>query len=691
MKKLRLEIRKRISILFLFVILFMLSLSARFLWIQIISNNKYQQKALGQRLRELKVEPKRGIIYDRNGVELAVSASADTVVAIPKEVKNAKETAKKLSKILDQSQDDIYERITKKAAAVYIARKVSEEQAKKIRKLNLSGITFTDETKRFYPKGVLASHLLGFSGVDNQGLQGIELSYDYELRGNPGRISIESDAVGRKIPEGIKDYKAPDDGNNIYLTIDNVLQYIAERELDKALTEHTAKAATIIMMDPKTGQILALANRPTYDPNNFAKYSPGLWRDRAVSDTYEPGSTFKIITTAAGLEEGVVHPNDRFFDPGYIEVAGQTIHCWKSGGHGSQTFAEVVQNSCNPGFVQVGQRIGKETFYKYIEAFGFSDKTNIQLPGEAKGLMYDLPEIGPVELATISFGHGISVTPIQLITAVSAVANDGQLLRPHLVKEIRNSAGKTIKDVSPEPIRRVISKKTAKTVRELLSGVVKEGSGKKAAVKGYEIGGKTGTAKHYGKQLYDSSFIGMVPSDDPHLVVLVVLSGVSSYPYYGSQVAAPIFHNVVEDSLRYLEIPPQEEIKTEEEERIKRVKIPNVKNLSLSDAEEILVSSGLKVKLEGEGDVIVDQVPNPEVVVNEGSTVILFFKGAEESKSRYRVTIPDLTGVRVKEAANLLSDLGLRLRWHGSGKVVNQRPKAGNLVDSGKYITVWLK
>ncbi len=678
--------------MFVCLLAIVLFLIGRFAWIQVISNNKYQEGALGQRLRELKVEPKRGIIYDRNGVELAVSASADTVVAIPKEIKDPQETATKLAEVLDKSYEYIYKRITKNAAAVYIDRKIDEADSKKIRELDLKGITFTEESRRFYPKGTLAAHLLGFSGVDNQGLQGLELSYDKELKGNPGRISIESDAAGRKIPEGIKDYKAADNGNNIYLTIDNVLQYIAERELDKALANHTAKAATIVMMDPRSGDIVAMANRPAYDPNHFADYKPGLWRNSAMSDAYEPGSTFKIITTAAALEEGVVHENDRFFDPGYIKVAGDKIHCWKAGGHGSQTFADVVKNSCNPGFVQVGQRIGTEDFYKYIDAFGFGEKTGVEFPGEATGILRDIEEIGPVELATISFGHGLSVTPIQLITAVSAVANDGQLLQPQLVRRVENAEGEIVKELNPEKIRRVISEDTAKKVRKLLVGVVEDGSGAKAAIDGYRIGGKTGTAKHYGNQLYDSSFIGMVPAENPKLVTLVVLYGVSSYPYYGSQVAAPIFHNVVKDALRHLEIPPKEELEeADQEEVVKRVEVPNVENLSLSEAEEILVNKGLKVKLEGEGDIIVEQIPNPGVVIDQRSTVILFFEGAQKGTVRYRVTVPDLTGMRVRKAAELLSELGLKLKWHGDGQVIKQEPLSGEPVDSGQYITVWLK
>ncbi|AGB41710.1 stage V sporulation protein D [Halobacteroides halobius DSM 5150] len=690
MSRIRHQVRARIVLLFCVALVTIVILIFRVGWIQLSKNNLYQKRALQQRLRTVKVEPKRGVIYDRNGVELAVSASSDTVVAAPQDIENPKETAKKLAEILEMSQAEIYQELTKDLAAVYISRKISVKKAQQIQKLDLSGIYFTEESKRFYPKGNLAAHVLGFAGIDSQGLQGIELSYDQQLRGDPGRISIESDAVGREIPKGIKDYVAPDDGNDVYLTIDHVLQYIAERELKEAMNENEAKGGTIIMMDPQTGDVLALANQPTYNPNHFANYTPRLWRNRAISNSYEPGSTFKIITASAGLEEGVVHPTDTFYDPGYIEVAGQRINCWKSGGHGKQTFAEVVKNSCNPGFVQVGQRVGEEKFYKYIKAFGFGEETGIRLPGEAEGLIYDLEDVGPVELATISFGHGISVTPIQLITAVSAVANNGQLLQPHLVNKIKNPNGKLIKKIKPEPVRKVISKETAKTVRKLLEGVVADGSGKKAAVKGYRIGGKTGTAKHYGTQLYDSSFIGMVPIEKPQLVTLVVLYGVSSYPYYGSQVGAPIFHDVVKDAVRYLEIPPSNKPMPEEsDDKLNQVEVPNVSNLTLEQAENKLIQQGLQVKLEGQGEKVVAQIPQPGAVVNKKSTVILFFKGALEEKNKYQVTVPNLEGMTVKEAARLLGELGLKLKSSGKGVINNQDPAAGFTIDSGKYVKVW--
>ncbi|SDC35222.1 MULTISPECIES: stage V sporulation protein D [unclassified Candidatus Frackibacter] len=687
----KLQIRKRIFHLFLIVVFIMFMITLRLSWIQVFNNDFYQSKALDQRLRKLKVEPRRGIIYDRNQEELAVSVSADTVVAVPPEIKNPKKVAEKLALILDMSQEDIYKRVTKNAYAVYLERKVSEEKAKRIKSLDLAGITFTEESKRFYPKGELASHILGFAGIDSQGLNGIELSYDQVLRGRPGRIMIEKDATGQQIPEGVEKYLDPKNGNNIYLTIDHVIQYIVERELEKAMRNTETKDGTIIVMNPQNGEILAMANRPAYNPNKFAKYSPGLWRNAAISNTYEPGSTFKIITTASGLEEGVVNPKDRFFDPGYIKVGGEIIRCWKDGGHGSQSFAEVVENSCNPGFVQVGQRIGKKAFYKYIKAFGFGQETDIRLPGEASGLVYDYDEIGPVELATMSFGHGISVTPIQLITAVSAVANDGVFLKPRLVDKIENSQGEIIKEFKPEVVRQVVSKETAKTTRELLAGVVANGSGKKAQVKGYRIGGKTGTAKHYGVKAYDSSFIGLLPVDNPKLVVLVAMKGVTSYPYYGSQLAAPIFHNIVKDVVRYLELPPSQEEEVEEgKEEIKEVGVPNLVNQSLREVRPKLKNLGLNFKIEGNGNKVLEQIPTAGAKVDTGTTIILFTSDGLENQKRYKVTIPDLEGMKLEEAQNLLAELGLQLEWQGSGEIIRQQPAPGFRIKSGTTVKVKL-
>ncbi len=682
--------KKRITVLFFILLLIVIFFTGRLVWIQVINNEEYRSEALEQRLRHIKVEPKRGIIYDRNGKELAVSASSDTVVGIPMEIKNPELVAEKLAPILDMESKTIYERITRNASAVYIKRKVSEETAKKLRNLSIKGITFTEESKRYYPRGRLASHILGFAGIDSQGLEGIESSYDKHLRGTPGKIAVERDAAGRKIPEGVRNYIEPQNGDNIYLTIDEVIQYIAERELDRAMQEFNISGGTIIVMNPQNGGILAMANSPDYNPNRFAKFPQKYWRNRAISDSFEPGSTFKIVTIASALEEGIVNENDTFVDPGYIIVSGERIKCWKAGGHGSQTFAEVVENSCNPGFVQVGMRLGKEDFYNYINAFGFGQETNIKLPGEAKGLVYDYDEIGPVELATISFGHGITVTPIQLVTAVSAVANDGMLLKPRLVKEIRNREGELVQKNEPISLRKVITTKTARKTCELLENVVASGTGKTAQIEGYRVGGKTGTAKHYGKQIYDSSFIGIVPIDNPQLVILVVLYDVTGQPYYGSQTAAPIFRNVALDTLRYLDIPPQT-IPDEKEKKISRVVVPDVENLHLGKAEEKIKNRKLNFKVVGAGTQVIKQVPLAGASVKENSTIVIFTEKRAQGEKKYYVAVPDLKGLNKKVAINLLSELGLKLVSKGEGKVVKQNIKPGTRVPGGSKITVELR
>lgn len=686
-----LQVKKRI--IFIFVIIFFITalITLRLLWIQVFNSDIYQKKALDQRLRQLKVEPKRGIIYDKKGRELAISASSETLVAIPLEIENPDNTAKQLARVLDMDYKYIYDRITRKASAVYIKRKIEPDKAENVKKLDLAGITFTEESKRYYPKENLASHLLGFAGIDSQGLDGLELSYDKYLRGFPGKIEAERDAAGRAIPDGVQEYIAPQNGYNLYLTIDEVIQYIAERELDNAMKEYNISGGTIIVMDPRDGGILALANRPDYNPNNFAEYPQKYWRNRAISDIFEPGSTFKIITTAAALEEGVVNENDIFVDPGYITVSGERINCHKAGGHGRQTFAEVVQNSCNPGFVQVGMRLGKEAFYNYINAFGFGNTTKIKLPGEAKGLVYGYDQIGPVELATISFGHGITVTPIQLVTAVSAVANNGMLLRPHFVDEIRTSEGELVKKNAPVKVRQVVSKETARRTLNLLEKVVSDGSGREAQIEGYKIGGKTGTAKHYGAQIYDSSFIGVVPIDNPQLVILVVLYDVTGFPYYGSQTAAPTFHNIALDVLRYLDIPPQYETEKKKKKDEKRVIVPDLLGLTSEKAEDLLRKNELDVKLIGVQDKIVEQVPLPGAEVLTGTTILLFSEEARKDGNYYYIAVPDLTGLNQEDAANLLAELGLKLVINeGEGKIIKQDINPGSRVPGGTKIGVIL-
>ncbi len=685
-----LKIKRRIIFLFIIFILVFAGIILRLSWIQIINSTYYQQKALDQRLRYLKVEARRGIIYDRNGKELAVSSTSETVVAIPLEIEDKEKTADKLASILELDYKTVYQRLNRDASAVYIKRKVAEGRIERLKELDIAGITYTEESKRYYPKNNLLSNVLGFAGIDSQGLDGLELSYDKYLKGVPGKLAAEKDAAGRTIPEGIKEYIAPEDGYNIYLTIDEVIQYIAERELDRALEEYNISGGTIIVMDPENGAIRALANRPDYDPNNFADYPQKYWRNRGISDSYEPGSTFKIITTASALEEGVVNENDPFSDPGHIMVSGEKISCWKYGGHGHQTFKDVVKNSCNVGFVQVGMRLGKSAFYNYINAFGFGERTGIKLPGEASGLVYDFDEIGPVELATMSFGHGITVTPIQLITAVSAIANDGMLIRPRLVEKIVKNDDEEIKEIKPIKIRQVISKETARRTRRLLERVVDDGTGVAAKIEGYCIGGKTGTAKHYGKEVYDSSFIGIIPVDDPKLVILVALYDVTGVPYYASQTAAPTFRNVALDTLRYLDIPPQSPLANDKNREIK-LKVPDVKGMDVLKAEEMLRNNGFDVKLIGIKDEIIEQIPTAGAEVLENTTIILITEEDDIIRKNYYVAVPDLIGMSEKEAKNLLAGLGLKIRAEGEGKIVEQDIKVGTRIPGGEYISCKLE
>lgn len=699
------ELRKRIAVLFALLagILFLLIL--RLGWIQFVRGPELQDKALANRLRQVPVEAKRGIIYDRNGKELAVSVSTDSIGAFPTIVKNAdaqkpgtaEEIAEKLAELLDMPKDKVLSLITKNSSFVWVKRKVDFDVGPKIKELNLPGIEVYEESQRYYPNGSLAAHVLGFAGIDNQGLEGLEVTYDKELRGTPGKIVIEFDATGRAIPEALHKYIPPVDGNSLVLTIDETIQYIVERELDKLMVEKQPKSATAIVMDPKTGEILALSSRPNFNPNNYQDYPQETWRNIAVANSYEPGSTFKIISAAAGLEEGVVRPNDRFYDPGYIKVGKETIKCWRSHNpHGSQSFVEGVQNSCNPVFVELGLRLEekeKGLLYDYLRAFGFGQKTGIELRGEATGIMIKKEELKPINVATIAMGQSIAVTPLQLTRAVAAIANGGKLMKPYLVKEIRDKDGNLIRSVEPEVERQVVSEQTARTLAEMLEGVVSKGTGRNAYIPGYRVGGKTGTAQKPGpggylQGKYIASFIGFAPVNNPRLVCLVVVDEPQGV-YYGGQVAAPVFKNIMEDSLRYLGVAPQYDKDAQEEDatqEAKLVSVPDMTNLPVLQAEKALRAAGLVPEVQGEGPYVTKQTPKGGARVKEGTKVILYAGNIQHEDGQ--VKVPDVTGLRITEAAKLLEALGLELIPEGSGVAVEQNPIPLTSVPPGTKVSV---
>ena len=677
-----------LPILFVFVAV-LTALIGRLAYLQLVRGPELESWAMAQWMRDVPVEPKRGIIYDRNLRELAISANSDTVVAIPARIENPQQTAAKLAAVLGISEQSIYDRITQRRSLVYVARKVTPEQAAAIRTLDLAGITFQIETKRYYPHQNLASHVLGFAGIDNQGLNGIELTYDDILNGTPGEVRYPTDARSDPLIHANPEYVPPVDGNSIVLTIDEVIQHIVERELDVIMKLHNAQSALAVAMNPKTGEILAMANRPDFDPNYFNLYPQELWRNAIVSDSFEPGSTFKVMTAAAGLNEGTVTESDRFFDPGYILVAGARLHCHKAGGHGDQTFEQVIWNSCNPGFVMVAQKLGKDTLFRYIDAFGFGKKTGIDLPGEATGIMFQ--KVGPVELATTSFGQGPAVTPLQQVVALSAVANGGKLIQPRLVKEVLDPDGNSLESYEPTIVGNPISEETAARLRNLLEGVVANGSGKQAFIEGYRIAGKTGTAQvpkpggGYYSDRYIASFIGFAPANDPEIVMIVMVNNPrGNYGYYGSMVAAPAYKAMMVDILRYLDVKPTTEAPGLQPPG--SILVPELRGLSTTAALAHLRDLGLNLRMEQAGTIVLEQTPKPGAEVMTGTTVVVEL--GENPLPGGKFAVPDVRGLPMRDASLRLSSLGLKIVIEGSGIAVSQEPEPGVHVEAGSAIKV---
>ncbi|MFZ5899370.1 MAG: stage V sporulation protein D [Bacillota bacterium] len=706
--------RKRIITLFLLTATALGLLIFRLAYIQFFMGDKLRTDALENRMRDIPVEAKRGTIYDRNGRELVTSVSVDSVFAIPSQIKNPSATAQKAAAILQMDPDKVYQLITKKQSFVWIKRKVDYELSRALKKAKaeekkddrpdvLDGIGFVEESRREYRKGTLAAHVLGFVGVDNQGLTGIEKALEEELRGIPGRIVMEYDAWGHPIPTAEHKYFKPVQGHNLLLTIDETIQYFVERELDRIVDTFNPANAVIIVMDPKTGEILGMGNRPSYDPNKWSDYPQNTWdRNPAIWYNYEPGSTFKIITLSAAMEEKTVKPTDRFFDPGYVKVADRTIRCWKYGGHGSQSLAEVVQNSCNPGFIKIGLDLGKERFYKYIKGYGFGVTTGIGLPGEAHGILIPEKNVKTLDLATMSIGQSIAVTPIQLVTAVSAAVNGGNLMQPQLVKAVTDNNGRVVKEFKPKIVRRVISEQTSRELATHLENVVLYGTGRNAYIEGYRVGGKTGTAQVVGPSggyvsgKYVSSFVGFAPVDDPRAVILVMVSEPKGGVYFGSQVAAPSFQAVMQDTLRYLGVPEQKNLPRPaplnpwvQEEPPVEVTVPQIVNLPLDEAVNDLRAAGLNFVIRGQGSVVYEQIPKAGATVKAGTTVILDLKAGPPLEGQ--VTVPDVSGLTIKQAGALLESLELRMEPSGTGIAFKQSIAPGRKVDRGTIIKVEFK
>ena len=623
----------RIRLVVLFVTLLLIAVILKVFYIQVFQYQKLNSLANDLWQRNLPITPDRGLILARNGTVLASNITTTSLYLVPNQIKNKEEVAKTLSEILEVPYDEMYKHVSKRTSIERVhpeGRQLSFEIADKINSYNYDGIYLLKEAKRYYPYNDLLSHVLGYVGIDNQGLSGLELKYNEELTGTSGSIKYYSDAKGNRLNKA-EEYKEAISGNNVYLTIDLDLQQSVERELDNAAAKYNPEHALAIAINPKTGEILAMASRPSYNPNDYQTYTQEvLSRNLPIWMTYEPGSTMKITTLSAAINEGVVNLfTDTFFDSGSINVDGATIHCWKSGGHGAQTFLNVVENSCNPGFVNLGFRLGKEKLFKYIKDFGFGEKTGIDLTGEAKGILFDLDRVGNVELATTAFGQGISVTPIQQVRSVSAAVNGGTLYQPYIVKRVENATTKeTISEVNPTVIRQVITEESSKLVRFALENVVAHGSGRNAYIENYRIGGKTGTAQkvNNGRYMvgnYILSFIGFLPADDPEIVLYVAVDNPKGVTQYGGVVAAPIAKAIFSSYIEMNNVPKSKDTipKTYNWLDTKYSILPNVIGKTIKEANNIL--KDYKIEYSGEGNKVIYQSPEPEYYVSNGSTVKL--------------------------------------------------------------------
>ena len=629
-------IDKRIKILFIVLLLLFIMIILRVFYVQMIDYKKLNKYAEDLWSRDLPIEADRGLILDRNGEVLANNLTTTSLVLIPNQIKNKKKTTILLAEILNVSYKDMKQHVYKQTSIERVhpeGRRLSYDVAEKISALKLDGVYLVKEAKRNYPYKNLLSHSLGYVGIDNQGLSGLELQYDKYLTGKSGAIKYFSDAKGNKL--NLSDiYVEPQDGMNLSLTIDLDIQKSLERELDNVVDMFSPDMALAIVMNPNNGEILGMASRPDYDPNNYQDYSEEvLSRNLPIWASYEPGSTFKIITTSAAVEENVVDlQKDHFYDSGSVTVDGAVLRCWKAGGHGEQTMLQVLQNSCNPGFVKMGQLLGKEKLFSYIDKFGFGEKTGVDLNGEGKGIIFDLNQVGNVELATSAFGQGVSVTPIQQVAAVSAVVNGGTLYQPYIVKSIsEKETGSIIYEAKMKKVRQVISKKTSKIMRKALESVVAKGGGKSAFIEGYRIGGKTGTAQKVkdGKYLvgnYIMSFMAVVPSNDPQAVLYLAIDNPKNTALLSSYTTTPIARRILLDIIDALGIEKQDNELEKDLEwtDIPTHKVPNVVGKTVEEAKKKLKE--FTIEYSGNGKKVVAQSPEKGEKLEEGGTVRLLLE-----------------------------------------------------------------
>lgn len=731
MKK-ALTMSKKIRIAALIVLILMLLLVFRIAFIQFIQGSDLKQQMYNQLITNRTISPKRGTIYDSTGKALAISADVDTISIVPSSIvvydkandkideektKNIKESlSKALSEIFELNYDETLEKVSSDSNYITIARKVEKDKVDKLKEWMkkeefYSGINISEDTKRYYPYNNLASSLIGFCGTDNDGLEGLEKAWDDVLTGTPGKVTTAQDAIQEFIPDNNQTYIPAENGSDITLTIDANIQSIVEKYLKQACIDNKCtRGGNVIAMDPKTGDILAMATYPDYNLNTPFEMPASvtektwksmtseeqyntiyeLFRNRAISDTYEPGSVFKVITASIALEENLAIPDkaDVYYCKGYQTVYGTTINCAYRIKHGHESLREAFAVSCNPAFIQISEKIGATTSYKYYNAYGFFEKTGINTVGEADSIFWKLNDVGPIELATMSFGQRFKITPIQMATAVCAVANNGVLIKPRIVKEIKNTDTGAITTINTAAVRQVISKTTAETMMDLLETVVTDGSGKYAKIKGYSIAGKTGTSEpDYNKnEGYTASFVAISPTENPELVLLVTLYDPQGPKgYSGNTVAAPVAAQMLKEILPYMQISTDN---SESTSTTKTITLPNVTNKTVAEAEKLLKNAGFTVSTSASStDIVTEQYPTKGYELVKGSIVKLY---TETENTRVSKQVPDLTGKSFYQVKTLLKELNLNYSVTGSGTVVSQEPIANTSVEEGTIIKVTL-
>lgn len=707
------------------------TIGGRLAYLMLAKGGYYKGIANAQQTSSVAIEAKRGNIYDCNMNILATSASVWTVYIIPSKITNSKTAgiiADGLSSLLGVERETVYAKTQKNTSYEKVKTKVEEPQAVKIREFisenKLGSIVGLDEgTKRYYPNGNLASTVLGFVGDDNQGLAGIEAYYNEKLTGIPGTVVSLINARGGNMPYSYETTTKAQDGYSLITTIDSRIQYYAEKYLEQAVIENgCTNRGCCIIMDVDNGDIYGMATKPDYNPNEpFKIYDENIlnainlitdekekskaisnaqqaqWRNKAINDVYEPGSVFKIVTGSSALEENAVTPEYEYVCTGSITISGTKYKCAKTSGHGHQKLINMFGNSCNPAFISIGQKLGVSKFVEYFKSFGLTAKTGIDLPGEAEPIYYSESTMGPVELASESFGQTFKVSAIQLITAVCAAANGGYLVQPHIVKQIQNSDGSVVENIGRTVKRQVVSEETSKFIREACEFVVTTGGGKNAYVSGYSIAGKTGTAEKVdnrnesGGKLYVSSFCGFAPADDPKIAVIVVLDEPHGANYYGGLIAAPVVGSIFSDVLPYLGVEP---VYSAEELSQIRVSVENVVGKAVSSAQAAILAKGLKYSVVGNGSEVISQVPEAGTTVTVGGTVLLY---TEEGAADENTTVPDFSNMTVSQANTAAAKAGLNIIYKGSslktsGSVAyEQSITAGSTVQRETVVTVKFK